>query len=143
MTSKYLKVQEPPKWAIKPFDKEGIEADMVEFKCQALGSPLPKYSWVDWEGRDVRQREGSKVDEDTGTMTLFSIKRTDVGEYTCTAENNAGMIQATATLAVIIKPKVQELLNKTSHVGAERASLTCKASGDPLPKIIWRKWSRK
>ena len=122
---------------------EGIEADKVEFKCQADGSPPPRYSWVDWEGRDVRQREGCKVDEISGTMTLFSVERRDGGEYTCRAENNAGIIEATASLAVIVKPKVQELENKTSSVGSDRVSLTCKASGDPLPKIIWRKWSRK
>lgn len=85
---------------IKPFDVEGVESDKVEFKCQALGVPLPKYSWVDKEGIDVRQKEGdiitsyklnisrsglsgSKVDEQTGTMTLFTVNRRDVGTYTC------------------------------------------------------------
>ena len=24
----------------------------------------------------------------------------------------------------------------------ENVTLTCKASGDPMPKILWRKWSR-
>ena len=53
-----LDVQEPPKWVIKPFDVEGVESDKVEFKCQALGHPVPSYSWVNWEGIDVRQKEG-------------------------------------------------------------------------------------
>ena len=59
------------------------------------------------------------------------------------AENNAGMIEATAGLSVIIKPKVQELENVTTSVGADVIRLSCSASGDPLPNIIWRKWSRK
>ena len=59
------------------------------------------------------------------------------------AENNAGMIEATARLSVIIRPKVQELENVTSSVGAKVTRLSCSASGDPLPNIIWRKWSRK
>lgn len=84
-----------------------------------------------------------KVDEETGTMTMFTVTRRDVGKYTCRAENNAGMIETTASLSVIIKPKVQELENVTTSVGTELVRLTCKASGDPLPKIIWRKWSRK
>ena len=53
-----LDVQEPPKWVIKPFDVEGVESDKVEFKCQALGHPVPRYSWVNWEGIDARQKEG-------------------------------------------------------------------------------------
>ena len=52
-------VQEPPKWVIKPFDVEGVEADKVEFKCQALGVPLPRYSWVDKDGIDVTQKKGA------------------------------------------------------------------------------------
>ena len=53
------------------------------------------------------------------------------------------MIEATAGLSVIIKPKIQELENVTTSVGAEMTRLSCSASGDPLPNIIWRKWSRK
>ena len=44
---------------------------------------------------------------------------------------------------VIVRPRVQELFNHTYPVGREAATLTCLASGDPLPKIVWRKWSRK
>ena len=86
---------------------------------------------------------GWKLDEPTGTLTAFKLERRDAGEYTCIAENNAGRMQSSAVLSVVIKPHVQELFNKTFPIGMERASLTCKASGDPLPKIIWRKWSRK
>ena len=74
---------------------------------------------------------------------MFKLDRQDAGEYTCIAENKAGRIQSSAVLSVIIKPHIQELFNKTFPIGLEKASLTCKASGDPLPKIIWRKWSRK
>ena len=83
------------------------------------------------------------MDENTGTMTLFNVERKDAGDYTCIAENNAGRLEASAHLSVIIKPKVQQLENVTSWVGKEVTGLTCLASGDPLPKIIWRKWSRK
>ena len=86
---------------------------------------------------------GTKVDENTGTMTLFNVERKDAGDYSCIAENNAVRLEASAHLAVIIKPKVQQLENATSWVGKEVTSLICQASGDPLPKIIWRKWSRK
>ena len=44
---------------------------------------------------------------------------------------------------VIIKPRVQELYNKTFPVNKPDGKIVCKASGDPVPEIIWRKWSRK
>jgi len=137
-----LDVQEPPSWIIKPFDLRGSELNKVEFKCQALGSPPPKYTWVDKEGIDATEKEGWKLDETTGTLTAFQLERKDEGEYTCIAENNAGRLEAAAYLKVIVRPRVQELINQTFPVGREEARLTCLASGDPLPKIVWRKWSR-
>ena len=53
-----LKVQEPPSWVLKPSDVRGIETEKVEFKCQALGTPLPKYSWVDKDGNAAEDKEG-------------------------------------------------------------------------------------
>ena len=32
--------------------------EKVEFKCQALGSPKPKYTWVDKEGIPATRKEG-------------------------------------------------------------------------------------
>ena len=86
---------------------------------------------------------GWKLDETTGTLTAFQLERKDEGEYTCIAENNAGRLESQAYLKVIVLPRVQQLLNQTFPVGREEARLTCLASGDPLPKIVWRKWSRK
>ena len=53
-----LDVQEPPRWVQKPYDLRGVELDKVEFKCEALGSPPPKYTWVDKEGIDATEKEG-------------------------------------------------------------------------------------
>ena len=86
---------------------------------------------------------GWKLDANSGTLTAHQLERQDEGRYTCIAENNAGRLEASAHLNVIIKPKVQELQNQTFPVGEAKATITCKASGDPLPKIIWRKWSSK
>jgi len=137
-----LDVQEPPNWIIKPSDLRGVELNKVEFKCQALGQPPPKYTWVDKEGIDATEKEGWKLDETTGTLTAFQLERKDEGEYTCIAENNAGRLEAQAYLKVIVRPRVQELINQTYPVGREGAKLSCLASGDPLPKIVWKKWSR-
>ena len=54
----YFKVQEPPSWVMKPSNVQGIEAEKAEIKCQALGRPVPKYTWVDKEGNDAAEKEG-------------------------------------------------------------------------------------
>jgi len=137
-----LDVQEPPNWVLKPSNLRGVEMEKVEFRCQALGSPNPKYTWVDKEGIDATEKEGWILDETTGSLTAFQLERKDAGEYTCIAENNAGRLEATAYLNVIIKPRVQRLQNQTFPINKKNAKLTCQASGDPLPKIVWRKWSK-
>ena len=53
-----IQVQEPPSLALEPSDVRGVEMDKAEFKCEAVGSPKPKFTWVDWEGIDATEREG-------------------------------------------------------------------------------------
>ena len=154
-----LDVLEAPTWKIRPEHSTGVEEEKVNFqlerltidscfqrqvemRCQAYGVPEPHYTWVDWEGIDATEKETWVLDETSGTLTAFTLERQDAGVYTCIAENIAGRIEASARLDVIIKPHVQELYNKTIGIGAENVTLTCKASGDPLPKVVWRKWSR-
>jgi len=83
------------------------------------------------------------MEEDTGHLIAYQLKRQDEGRYTCIAENAAGRIESETELDVVIRPKVQELFNKTFVTGQPTGTIVCKASGDPLPKIIWRRWSRK
>ena len=66
-----LDVQEPPSWIIKPSDLRGAELDKVEFKCEALGSPPPKYTWVDKDGLDATEKEGME----SLSLTLWGLLR--------------------------------------------------------------------
>lgn len=137
-----LEVQIPPQWVNKPGPVKGIEKEKAEFKCVASGIPHPHYTWVDWYGKDATDKEGWILEENTGHLIAYQLKREDEGEYTCIAENNAGRIEAHTQLDVVIRPKVQELYNKTFPLNQPEGRIVCKASGDPLPDIIWRKWSR-
>ena len=83
------------------------------------------------------------LEENTGHLIAYQLRREDEGMYTCIAENAAGRIEAESYLDVVIRPKVQELYNKTLPINHPEGRIVCKASGDPLPDIIWRKWSRK
>ena len=83
------------------------------------------------------------LEENTGHLIAYQLRRENEGMYTCIAENAAGRIEAQSYLDVVIRPKVQELYNKTFALNRPDGRLVCKASGDPLPEIIWRKWSQK
>ena len=82
------------------------------------------------------------MNQTTGTLTTQRLVKEDAGIFTCMAENNAGHIESSVALVVILKPIVEELENATYPTGG-KAKLTCKASGDPLPNISWKKFSNK
>ena len=77
-----VQVLEPPSWIIKPFDVEGVEADKVEFKCQALGVPPPSYSWVDRDGLDVSQRQGEDLIKRIRSKILKTLKNVQELKWT-------------------------------------------------------------
>jgi len=136
-------VQTPPEWIKLPGPVKGIEKEKAEFFCEASGIPHPHYTWVDQYGIDASDKEGWILEENTGHLIAYQLRRQDEGLYTCIAENAAGRIEAQSNLDVIIRPKVQELFNKTYPINHPEGRIVCKASGDPLPDIIWRKWSKK
>ena len=53
-----FQVQVPPAWIEQPISVEGIEQDVAKFYCEAAGTPNPTYTWVNWEGINVLDKEG-------------------------------------------------------------------------------------
>ena len=57
------------------------------------------------------------------------------------ARNTAGQLQSSVVVSVISRPRVDELVKTTTAEGEDTASLTCRVSKNPVPRIAWRKWS--
>ena len=57
------------------------------------------------------------MNQTTGTLTAQMLIKEDAGSFTCLAENNAGRIEASVALVVVLKPIVEELENKTYAKG--------------------------
>jgi len=128
----------PPTFVDEPKDTSVVEGSSVRLSCEATGKPTPTYKWVDRNNQDLVGRERFIIDELKGQLTINDVKRTDAGAVTCFVENSAGKISKTVNLHVILKPAVYELLNVT-QVNGDMATLTCKATGDPLPQITFLK----
>ncbi|XP_046443457.1 fasciclin-2-like isoform X12 [Daphnia pulex] len=129
----------PPEFIREPVNTSIVEGEGGFMECQASGKPDPVYTWLDRNNQNLNlNRERFIVDEQTGRLTINDAKRTDEGEIKCLVENRAGKIEKTAYLKVIMKPVVVEYLNASGIMGRE-VSLTCKASGDPLPEVTFLK----
>ncbi|XP_036391868.1 neural cell adhesion molecule 1b isoform X4 [Megalops cyprinoides] len=108
----------------------------VVLACDADGYPAPTVTWA----RDnVILEAGDKYSfsEDGSEMTIADVQKVDEGDYTCIAKNKAGQKEEEVSLRVFVKPKITFLENQTASELEELVILTCEATGDPTPSIVW------
>ena len=83
------------------------ETNPTIFSCQATGEPVPSISWY-FKGVMINVSDGSKYNISnilcetivTSSLTISNAKSSDVGIYTCQAENNIGSDQSSGILTV-------------------------------------------
>ena len=93
------------------------ETNPAIFSCQATGEPIPSISWY-FKGVMINISDSSKYKIFnttretivTSSLTIINAKSSDVGTYTCQAENIIGIDQNSGILTVngkfCCKPKV-------------------------------------
>lgn len=75
---------------------------IAKLECAANGYPPPQISWQKDGGSDfpAAQERRMKVMAKDDVFLIVNVKLVDMGIYSCTAKNVAGMIAANATLTV-------------------------------------------
>nr|XP_036848551.1 neural cell adhesion molecule 1 isoform X19 [Manis javanica] len=115
----------------------------VTLACDAEGFPEPTMSWTK-DGEQIESEEAEKYvfSDDSSELTIRKVDKGDEAEYVCIAENKAGEQDASIHLKVFAKPKITYVENQTAMELEEQVTLTCEASGDPIPSITWRTSTR-
>nr|XP_056715973.1 neural cell adhesion molecule 1 isoform X3 [Euleptes europaea] len=116
----------------------------VTLVCEADGFPEPTISWTK-DGESIERGEDDEkygFSYDGSELTIHRVEKNDEAEYICIAENKAGEHDATIHLKVFAKPKITYVENKTAMELEDQITLTCEASGDPIPSITWRTSTR-
>ncbi|NXY23391.1 NCAM1 protein, partial [Atrichornis clamosus] len=116
----------------------------VTLACDADGFPEPTVTWTkDGEPvEEVEDEEKYSFNYDGSELIIQKVDKSDEAEYICIAENKAGEADATIHLKVFAKPKITYVENKTAMELEDQITLTCEASGDPIPSITWRTSTR-
>ncbi|XP_027678694.1 neural cell adhesion molecule 1 isoform X6 [Chelonia mydas] len=116
----------------------------VTLVCDADGFPEPAMRWMKDGDLIERGDDDEKYDfnYDGSELTIKKVEKSDEAEYTCIAENKAGKQDAIIHLKVFAKPKITYVENKTAMELEDQITLTCEASGDPIPSITWRTSTR-
>ncbi|XP_074649167.1 protein sidekick-2-like [Tubulanus polymorphus] len=124
----------PTKFDIQPIgsDAEPPGNTKIMF-CQASAFPSPTYRWIK-NGQFITEPESS------GSLRLFTISRSDEGEYQCLANNTYGAILSLkATLKVAYLDPFTSTSQKTVTVNegtAIRLRLPT-LSANPKPLVSW------
>ncbi|NXF09773.1 NCAM1 protein, partial [Smithornis capensis] len=116
----------------------------VTLACDADGFPEPTVTWTK-DGEPVEEAEDEEkysFNYDGSELIIRKVDKSDEAEYICIAENKAGEADATIHLKVFAKPKITYVENKTAMELEDQITLTCEASGDPIPSITWRTSTR-
>ncbi|XP_039940881.1 neural cell adhesion molecule 1 isoform X2 [Hirundo rustica] len=116
----------------------------VTLACDADGFPEPTVTWTK-DGEPVEEVEDEdkySFNYDGSELVIHRVDKSDEAEYICIAENKAGEADATIHLKVFAKPKITYVENKTAMELEDQITLTCEASGDPIPSITWRTSTR-
>jgi neural cell adhesion molecule len=120
-----------------------IEGETAWTKCVATGKPPPTYTWIkQGTSQDLSKTDRFDVKKNTGDLIITRVEFNDDDIYKCIAENQAGRVESTVKIDVMVKPKIYELLNVTAPVNSD-TKIMCKAKGRPKPNITFRKLSIK
>jgi neural cell adhesion molecule len=116
-----------------------VEGENANIECKAKGKPPPSFTWIkSLTQQNLSSADRFGVDPVTGILRITNVNREDVGEYQCTATNDAGLATANIRVNVIVKPKIMDFLNKTVVEG-KNVDIQCKAFGRPPPEVSFRK----
>ncbi|XP_047561044.1 hemicentin-1 isoform X2 [Lutra lutra] len=113
----------------------------ISLECEVQGIPQPKVTWMK-DGRPLTKGRGMEILDEGRILQLKNIHVSDTGRYVCVAVNVAGMTDRKYDLSVHTPPSIignHGIPENTSVVEKNSVSLTCEASGIPLPSITWLK----
>ncbi|XP_044243814.3 hemicentin-1 isoform X3 [Ursus arctos] len=113
----------------------------ISLECDVQGIPQPKVTWMR-DGRPLTKGRGMEILDEGRILQLKNIHVSDTGRYVCVAVNVAGMTDRKYDLSVHTPPSIignDGIPENISVVEKNSVSLTCEASGIPLPSITWLK----
>ncbi|XP_047443825.1 hemicentin-1 isoform X2 [Mugil cephalus] len=112
----------------------------VALSCEASGIPLPVISWLK-DGRPIKTTSSVRVLSGGRSLRLMHVAVEDAGRYTCIVSNSAGEERKNFDLDILVPPSIvgEGTVVDTKVKEKHNITLTCEASGNPVPDIKWLK----
>ncbi|XP_042370765.1 hemicentin-1 [Plectropomus leopardus] len=112
----------------------------VALSCEASGIPLPAITWLK-DGRPIKATSSVRVLSGGRSLRLMHAAVEDAGRYTCIVSNSAGEERKNFDLDILVPPSIVDegTVMDTKVKEKHNITLTCQASGNPVPEIKWLK----
>ncbi|KZC09696.1 Protein sidekick [Dufourea novaeangliae] len=106
--------------------------------CNAVAAPIPNTTWIYNDTVPVEIAGRVQV-LDNGDLLIAAVKPNDAGKYTCIRANEAGSVNGSAYVTVLVRTQIVQPPVDTSVLLGYTAELQCKVSNDPsvLYDIAW------
>ncbi|XP_043064024.1 Down syndrome cell adhesion molecule-like protein Dscam2 isoform X28 [Drosophila ficusphila] len=132
-----------PKISPFNFGEESMSyGEFVNVQCTISGGDLPvNITWTlnNQPFEDYLEILTTKRGKRINELTIEAVSAKHAGNYSCIAENRAGIVNHTAELKVNVPPRwILEPTDKAFAQGSD-AKVECKADGFPKPQVTWKK----
>uniref|UniRef100_A0A8C1MZY1 Vascular endothelial growth factor receptor 3 n=1 Tax=Cyprinus carpio TaxID=7962 RepID=A0A8C1MZY1_CYPCA len=101
---KYIPVKgealEAPRYRNNPTNQTVNVSESLQMECDVEGTPSPQLSWLK-DNQPLHQISGIVLQDSNRTLSIQRVREEDAGLYTCTACNQRGCVQSSATVSVI------------------------------------------
>ena len=107
------------------------------FTCHYQGSPVKNVTWM---------KDGKRIPHANAVLKIEAVRREDRGMYQCFVRNDQDSAQSTAELKLggrFDPPKLTFHFREEVLQPGPTVSLKCKATGNPVPEIIWELDNKK
>ncbi|XP_061867610.1 hemicentin-2 [Colius striatus] len=116
-----------------------IKAGETVLECEAGGMPQPTVMWVK-DGQPVAGGAGVVLTERGRRLRISQAEVAHAGHYTCLVATATGQQQREFDVAVHVPPEFIQGSGSTTNISVSlqgSLTLTCEATGVPLPTVTW------
>ncbi|ESN93352.1 hypothetical protein HELRODRAFT_89107, partial [Helobdella robusta] len=105
--------------------------------CKASGSIVPDIKWLK-NGHPIKIGPSQRFNVlKSGWLVISHSKASDVGRYTCIAQNSEGTARIDIEVIINELPEITIEHSQVIVTKGDRARLECKVYGSPRPKLKW------
>ncbi|XP_067662288.1 hemicentin-1-like isoform X1 [Haliotis asinina] len=122
------------------YNPKVTEGRRVLLECPVSGIPIPEVEWL-INGSPLVPSDEVRILNNNRHLEIVRALVKDTAQYTCIATNEAGQLERTFSLEVLVPPSIDRSLvleNPSVHQN-KTVRLNCPVDGVPPPSILWLK----